>query len=162
MGRKAKIAVGEFTLETWNELGDDLLSKEGKRIVSEDPDLKEETIQRLRETEHPKKNKRVFYFNEANGRNIGLAALSMCIKANPYACMGELVARYSAMRKIPYIYTAEALNDLRKENDGFTVFTKTHHSKLVQANLWRPSVVNVKRVMPPKKRKGAVLCQNPS
>ena len=82
-----------YGANSWLNLPNSLLSAEGKRLVTDDPDLSAQTIEMLRKLE-PTEAERFgsYYFSEeGNTSDIGLATLSMCIRDNPSATMAELV-----------------------------------------------------------------------
>lgn len=109
--------------DTWMKLGDGVLSKQGKELVSEDPDLSKETLHRLSLLQHCELADIPFTFDidkdNQTGNDIGLALLSSCIKDNPTATWAEITARYSAIRRYPFLETAIALKALAKEEGLF-------------------------------------------
>ena len=110
----------------WLQLPVRLLNERGKRVVSADPDLRKETMEALMRV-HPPKGCYEFYFgNHDFESDVGATGLAMCIADNPLANMAELVARYAAMRKIPFTDTALAvLSDI-----------KGKMSDMLPANAW--------------------------
>ena len=90
------MARGECILEpgpnSWLNLSASLLSKEGKAIVTSDPDIQRGTIEALQALEPTNMDEYPFYFSDDEKESdIGMATLSMCIRENPYATMAELV-----------------------------------------------------------------------
>lgn len=107
-------------VDAWCSLPDKLLSEQGKALVSSDPDLSERTLRLLSEIEQHKDEDMkcsfedvCFYDKGGHSKSVGLACLSICIKANPYASLAEVAARYSAMRNKNFAAVARALVDLK-------------------------------------------------
>ena len=124
------MARGECILEpgpnSWLNLSTSLLSKEGKAIVTSDPDIQCGTIAALQALEPTNMDEYPFYFSDDEKESdIGMATLSMCIRENPYATMAELVARYSDARNVPYAHVATVLNEIRRST-GFTMYLRQY------------------------------------
>lgn len=134
----------------WMKLRADLLSKEGKEIVSADPDLSEETIRALLALLPEDRPKYEFYFYDDDEFDTGLTLVSSCIKDNLDASMAELVARYADMRRVPFAIAAEALNKLRKTK-GLTYFKKIDDTRYTKVK-WEPKSM-VQYEKPPAKRR---------
>ena len=94
----------------WQRLPARLLNDRGKRIVNADPDLREDTVSALL-CVHPPKGTFQFYFGNNDDCDVGAVGLALCIGDNLQATMAELVARYAAMRKVPFTDTALAVLD---------------------------------------------------
>lgn len=118
-GKGTEWLTGE---STWTSLGEEILSNRGKMIVSEDPDLTIDTIRRLLMLQNGDLFDVPFSFgnpdDDESEENIGLALLSSCIKDNKDATWAEIVARYAAIRRCPFLETAIALKRLEKESGG--------------------------------------------
>lgn len=108
----------------WVTLSSDMLSEDGKIIVSMDPDLGTETLHRLQRTEPQTKRQYKFSFgiDDVGEGTAGLANLSSCIKDNLNQTMAELVARYAMIRDMPFLVTATALDKLRNTH-GFIYYS---------------------------------------
>lgn len=152
------MAKGECILEpgpnSWLNLSTNLLSKEGKTLVTADPDIQRGTLAALQELEKTDIDDYPFYFSEdEKDSDIGMATLSMCIRENPYATMAELVARYSDARNVPYAHVATVLTDIRR-NTGFTMYLRNRGDNTFQAVAWSPAKVpNNMTLLPPPKRR---------
>lgn len=134
-GYSQKWLMGE---ETWQCLGDDVLSKQGKVLVSEDPDLSIETLRRLALLQDGTMVEIPFTFGAGDpdkDNDIGIALLSTCIKDNLSATWAELIARYAAIRRYPFLETAIALKALDEQRglyyfaDGTQLPTLWHPRK---------------------------------
>lgn len=138
---------------SWMGLKPAILSNAGKALVTEDPDLTDETIKQLVALEPSRPEDYKFYMGEDPEQcEIGLAGISMCIKDNPYATMGEIVARYADMRDVPYAHTAVVLNRLRQMGK-FVVFMRNWDDEEYKAVPWSPqSKISKGALMPPPKR----------
>lgn len=134
-----------------------VLNEEGKRIVSEDPDLGPETMSKLLALQPPTKSY-AWNFNSGlddEGSDIGFAGLSLCINDNLAQPMGELVARYAEMRHIPYTAVAVKLFQLYRENGGkFQRFY--HNGNIYDTADWVPVVVKATVLPPPKAKRNAL------
>ena len=138
---------------SWLKLPNAILSMAGKNMVTKDPDLSDETIQALVEIEPEPENPIPFFFGGMDsGNDIGFTVLSMCIHENMSASFGELVARYSGARGIPYGRAAARLNELRKRKMLFT-FEPTHDGDYVPTP-WEPQVIGETYfILPPSKKR---------
>ena len=152
------MARGECILEpgpnSWLNLSGSLLTKEGKAIVTSDPDIQRGTIEALQALEPTNMDEYPFYFSDDEKESdIGMATLSMCIRENPYATMAELVARYSDARNVPYAHVATVLNEIRRST-GFTMYLRNRGDNTFQAVQWTPAKVpaNMTLLPPPKRR----------
>ena len=145
-----------YGANSWLNLPNSLLSAEGKRLVTEDPDLSAQTIEMLRKLE-PTEAERFgsYYFSEeGNTSDIGLATLSMCIRDNPSATMAELVARYADLRNIPFAHVATVLSHVRYST-GFVRYVHDRIDGTHRQIPWAPAEIpkTVTLLPPPKKRK---------
>lgn len=145
-------------VDAWCSLPDKLLSEQGKVLVSSDPDLSERTLRLLSEIEQHKDEDMkcsfedvCFYDKGGHSKSVGLACLSICIKANPYASLAEVAARYSAMRNKNFAAVARALADLKHEKGSFIVYSRNRHDGTIQVNAWMPFIVNAGHELPPVK-----------
>lgn len=153
---------GEYVLEpgpnSWLNLSENLLSKKGKKIVSDDPDLGPDTIQELKSIEKTDLSDYSFFFYDTGDKrssDIGLAVLSMCIRENPYATMAEIVARYSDTRGIPFVHVATVLDVFRKK-ERFVMYVRDHDGLTYKAVKWHPAAMSENEsILPPPKRKKA-------
>lgn len=107
----------------WERLGKALISPAEKSLVAADPDLCQSTMDKMialrggMDQINPIK----FFFSDpspedASDRNddIGYPTLSLCIKQDRNATWAEVVARYSILRRVPFLETAIALKELEK------------------------------------------------
>jgi len=134
--------------ETWMKLSRQLLCAEGKDIVSADPDLTEATITQLKEVYNNQLRNCHFYFGEEKNSDIGIAALSMCIRDNPSSTMAELIARYADLRGTPFLETALAV--LRyKEEHGLSYYE--NRSRAIVSVSWVPES-SISYIKPPRKK----------
>lgn len=85
-----------------------LMPIEAKRIVTKDPKLTPPTMEKLKELQPPI-GKYEFHFGLNGDTDSSVVGLSMCIADNENAPIGEVVARYSELRKIPFTDTAIAI-----------------------------------------------------
>lgn len=136
--------------EVWLSLPDSLLNKEGKRIVSDDPNLCFETMKKLLEA-HPPEGDHPFYFVDDNGGpGIGITSISTCIDDNPTQSMAELIARYADLRHVPFTDTALACLSLYKKNGSvFTHYTCVNG--IYRSESWSPTPIAFMK--PPKKKR---------
>lgn len=152
------MARGECILSpgaaSWLNLPPSILSKEGKELVTQDPNLSPDTIQELKELERTDLSDYTFYFSDKEKKSdIGLATLSMCISENPYATMAEIVARYADTRNIPYAHAAFVLDAIRRLT-GFTLYERNKQDNTFKAVKWMPAAVpNEVSILPPPKRR---------
>ena len=148
--------VLECGVNSWLNLPNALLGLEGKKIVTEDPDLSPETLEALRALEPTSADQfGVYYFSEQNNAcDIGLATLSMCIRENTSATMAELVARYADLRNIPYAHVATILSAMRYST-GFIRYVRNRSDSTYRAIPWSPAEVpkTASMLPPPKKRR---------
>lgn len=102
-------------------------SKELK-IIDADPDLHDETIEKLQALrETPAQPIPLLFgvpgFGDEN--DIGLAIFSICIKLNPEASFAEITARYAEVKKTGFLETALALKEFNKANN-FMYYNDRH------------------------------------
>ena len=143
----------------WLQLPARLLNVRGKRVVSADPDLRKETMEALMWV-HPPKGCYEFYFgNKDFESDVGVTALALCIDDNPLANMAELVARYAAMRKIPFTDTALAV--LKQYHTyGLFYYVRKNFRHYPIKRRWFPNEAAI--VLPPRKRGSQSLNDNSS
>ena len=125
----------------WENLPSGLLTEKGKALVGKDPDLSDETIDALKQTEKKtiKKNSYTFLFDDGDIKsNIGFTMLSACINEFPDCCFAELVAIYTDLKKYPFLVTAIELNKIRNSKNGFKRFS---YSPVFGLNVqfWKPA-----------------------
>ena len=90
-----------------------------------------------------------FHFGQEGESDIGLTVVSMCIGENPRATLAELVARYSLTRGIPFLETAIALIQLKREH-GLYIYTRNREN-IPGYRMWIPNTGNY-YAKPPSKR----------
>lgn len=122
--------------ELWEKLDDRILSKEGKALVTADPNLTPVTLNRLFQLQGGKLTDICTFFGEAppaseegekepktareaklEKSDVGLAMLSCCIKDNLDATWAEICARYAATRRLPFLEIAIKLKELDKTHE---------------------------------------------
>lgn len=112
--------------DSWNLLNSSILSEEGKRIVSEDPDLGKKTVQKLLALGKDESEGAYLYLEEEECgeklSSIGLAVISICIKANQYATWAEFAARVAVTYRFPFLATVLALQEYMKRHGYFTMY----------------------------------------
>ena len=151
MSELASKEVNAYYDTGWQDLGNTYLTEEGKCLVDADPDLTDETIAALMETESEflKMDKKFeFYFDvDRDGSNIGETVLSVLINENPNITFAHLVALYAAIRKYPFITVLLALDPFRKSKGGFKRFkfnpvygenTVEHWFPVLKRNMRKP------------------------
>lgn len=153
-GKHNKWLMGE---EVWSELGDEMLSEEGKKLVAADPDLSEITLRRLlllqgyttqenfrntfaKLSQDEESDDRIFEANE-RAQDVSFALLSLCIKDDLSATWAEIVARYAAIRRTPFLETALALKALVASQGSFFYYADNGD----QIIPWTPRKAPVKR-----------------
>lgn len=139
--------------ETWECLHDNLLSQEGKEIVSSDPNLSPPTLNKLYKLQGGQLQEVPTYFgpetpegdfepveDEKKDTDVGLAVLSAIIKMAPYATWAEFVARYAAIRRMPFLEIAVLLKDLDRKS-GLHYYDEETGNPI----LWRPTMASTNR-----------------
>lgn len=132
----------------WQRLPTRLLNERGKRIVNADPDLREETVSALLRV-HPPKGTYRFYFGNNDDCDVGAVGLALCIGDNLQATMAELVARYAAMRKVPFTDTALAVLE-QYHNRGLFYYEHRKDKDHPVLRRWDPNDVGI--IAPPPKK----------
>lgn len=141
--------VGE---DVWMALSPGILNPKGKEIVSSDPDLCFETMQKLLRVSPPKNECPFYFFDDDGSYGIGITTLSTCIDDNPDQTMAELIARYAEVRNVPFTDTALACLSLYRKLGGYFV-NYYYHNGAYKIRPWHPTVANMAAdAMPPKKR----------
>jgi hypothetical protein len=108
----------------WLALPEDILCTAGKCLVSEDPDLSADTINKLSALHPPDFKKYTFNFGRETS-DVGLTVLAGCIKEHQNGSLAEIIAAYSSLRKVPFVDTAIAVLELMEENNGVLKFFET-------------------------------------
>ena len=122
------------------ELAPNILSSEGKKIVSKDPNLSKETIKKLLALQGGTLTDVSFNFGLpgwGEDNDVGCALLSSCIKDNFQSTWAELVGRYADMRKKPFLEIAIGLKRFHEEQ-WLAYYNQKH--ELVR---WAPVIVEV-------------------
>lgn len=133
--------------ETWRSLSKNILSSEGKDIVSADPNLSDSTIEKLLALGTVFKGSK-FSFGEEQADDIGITTLSSCINDNPKATLAEVVGRYAEVRNTTFVETAIAIKELAASKGLKRYIHPEGRPVLVD---WHPTYVAV-FVAPPVKR----------
>lgn len=149
----------------WKSLRPAILSAEGKRIVDADPNLSDETMELLRESESGVERKDgnkmlscdpsqySFNFGLNPGDNTtGLTTLSSCIKDKPDATMANLVTRYADLRNIPFYVVAIEIKRLQRERGLFCY--ASHDSRGFAKIAWKPCLCNTTATSTTIKKRG--------
>lgn len=135
----------------WERLGDSLMDPLERSIVAADPDLADSTLKKMVEIRGGKERLAVCNFHFDNpapddttdrANDIGYPALSYCIKQDRNATWAEVVARYSLLRRIPFLETALALRDLWRREGSFVYFDSITHVPV----RWSPRMASLPRV----------------
>lgn len=140
--------------EVWTELGEEMLSTEGKKLVAADPDLSEITLRRLallqgytfQDVPNPfaaieeDADEDTFEKHE-RAQDVSFALLSLCIKDDLSANWAEIVARYAAIRRTPFLETAMALKEMFEENGSFFYYVGSGSQTIP----WSPRKAPAKR-----------------
>lgn len=131
--------------DTWNLLNPSILSEEGKKIVSEDPDLGEKTIRKLLDLGMDESDGINLFLEPEDGSEklagIGMALISTCIKDNPYATWAEFTARVAATYRFPFLATALALQRYMEEHEGFIMYKSSSHIPVQ----WQPRRAHIEK-----------------
>lgn len=151
----------------WQRLEKGLISKYEKSLVAADQDLCDATLEKMVEArggpgglKHiewnfgrpgdppckgkgggKRKSRRKGMDAEEEIEDIGWATLSHCIKQDRNATWAEIVARYSILRREPFLETALLLRDLQ-QTEGLFYFDDTTSEPIK----WSPSTAYRKRV----------------
>lgn len=142
----------------WKNLRSSLITRDGMRLLDSDPDISDDTISRLMETEKGFLNsgrKYSFYFNEErDGTDIGQTVISILINENPGVSFAHLVCLYAELKNCPVICALLAMDPFRKSKNGFRRYCYSPIFGL-SVKSWHPSA----RVRPashalPGKRRG--------
>ena len=111
----------------WKNLKKKYITKEGLALIDSDPDISDETLAALKETEKQFLNSDrnyTFYFDaDRDGSNIGETVLSILINENPNVCFAHLVSLYAELKNYPFIIVLLALDPYRKSKNGFKRFS---------------------------------------
>ncbi len=129
--------------ETWLRMPNSLLSKEAKMIISNDPNLSDTTMQALSLLQNGEIKRIPFYFGKEDfgeESDVGCALLSSCIKDEMRASWAEIIARYAALRKKPFVDMAFGLKEYHRKY-GMFYFSKEH-----TPISWSPMIVRVSPV----------------
>ena len=117
----------EFSDHPWKLPGNCSITAKGRRIVSVDPNISQNTLSALLRSEasyFTKPEYAHFLTDSAReiitsefeqGRMSGYAHLSQCIRSNMNKTMADLIAEYSGDRRIPFIVGAVLINALMQE-----------------------------------------------
>lgn len=124
-----------------------ILCKEGKKIVSGDPDLGYETMKRLVEA-HPPKGNLNFDMSESG---ITLLVIGFCISQNTNATIAEVIGRYALLEKIPFTDAAIAILKYYSQHPWFTYYVYNEATNEFQFIDWKATSSGC--LPPPKKAK---------
>lgn len=135
--------------EVWLSLPERILNRAGKSIVSDDPNLSFETMQKLLEAQPPEGHYPFYFVDDNGGPGIGITSISICIDDNPDQSMAELIARYAELRHVPFTDTALACLALYKKNGNMFVHY-TYVGGIYRQEAWSPAPIT--SMKPPKKK----------
>ena len=140
------VATNQF----WDSLPNTILNQAGKKIVSQDPELMDDTIEKLCSVMPPRGTYQFTFGEDEHGPNISSSLLSMCIDENPSATLAELTARYALTKKICFTDCAIALAKLNSDRSIFH-YVRTGKDGLLERRRWVPSFAAYR--VPPTKNK---------
>lgn len=121
-----KDTVAPKKSETWNLLNPSILSEQGKKIVSEDPNLSDKTMKKLLDLNDGVVGTINLYIDEDDAgerlSSVARALVSTCIKDNLFATWAEFTARIASIYRFPFLEVAIALKAYKSKHGAFVYF----------------------------------------
>ena len=157
--------VSEKPLEEWKFYKSPIMTAKGKRIVCDDPNISNDTLEKLIVTEHEylsgkenswllsKSKQEIFDEVFLSMREVGLAHMSQCITDNINQCKAELITRYCDDKRLPFIVGALYL-DAYMASEHLFYYRRSMHQGYIREP-WSPKLIYLapRTTMPPQKKK---------